>query len=63
MLNTDKAVIRDDIGILRLRQCQPKISCQRATSQHVIATNRKTIGDILNKLKFNNHPRDVVRGF
>ena len=58
----NKAVIRDDIGHYKLRQCHPRITNQRQQSQHTIAFNRKTIGDITNKLQFNNLLRSIVRG-
>ena len=59
-INTDKAIIRDDIGHLRLRQCTPKLHVDKATSQHIKDFNRKTTGDILNRLQFNNLLRSIV---
>lgn len=44
-----RAVIKDDIGRLKVRQCHPKITNERVRSQHIIAFQNKTIGDILQK--------------
>jgi hypothetical protein len=60
MLNTDKAVIRDNIGRLRLRQCKSKLKTERAISQWLVVKNRKTVGDILNKLHYNNLIHSVI---
>jgi len=61
-INTDKAIIRDDIGHLRLRQCTPKLHTESVKSQHVQEFNHKTTGDITNHLQFNNLLRSIVRG-
>ncbi len=53
-------VIHDDNGHNRIRQCHPKIHAKHPISQHVIAANDRTVGDILNKLKFNTLLRSIV---
>jgi hypothetical protein len=57
-----RAVIRDAVGRYRLRQCRPKTHIQTAVSQHVRDSNRKTVGDILNRLVYNRLLRDIVLG-
>lgn len=56
------AVIRDETGNLRIRQCHPKVSTDKARSRAVITFNDKTVGDILNKLRFNSSLRKIVKG-
>lgn len=57
-----RGVIRDETGNLRIRQCHPKLSTDKARSRQVIAFNDKTVGDILGKLKLNADLRRIVRG-
>ena len=55
-----RSVIRDEVGHYKLRQCRPVTHYKKPVSQHILATNRKTTGDILNKLHYNNHLRSIV---
>jgi hypothetical protein len=55
-----RGVIRDDIGHYKLRQCHTVTHYQKPVSQHIIANDRKTVGDILNRLKFNQSIRDTI---
>lgn len=57
-----KAAIRDDTGNYRIRQCHPKTSMKAVQTQSIQADNNKTVGDILNRLKYNNDLRKIVRG-
>jgi len=57
-----RAVIRDEIGHYKLRQCHPVTRYTKPVSRWKIAESDKTIGDILNKLKINNNLRSVIRG-
>ena len=58
----DKAVIRNDTGNLQVRQCNPKIKTVRVDTLNKRTQDNKTVGDILNRLKFNNQLRNITRG-
>jgi hypothetical protein len=56
----DNAVIRNDTGYLQVRQCNSKLHTESVKTRHVQEFNKKTIGDITNRLQFNNLLRSIV---
>jgi hypothetical protein len=58
VMNT--AVIRDDVGRLRLRQCTPKLKNRRVLSQAV--QQKRTDVDVMNRVKWSQALIRIVRG-
>lgn len=56
----DQAVIRNDIGRLQVHLCQGKITEERQQTRQQQDFNNKTVGDILNRLQYNNLIRSKV---
>jgi len=55
-------VVITDNGRTLIRQCSGKTTTERAVSQHIVAHNNKTHGDILQRLRYNQQLRSIVRG-
>lgn len=58
----DKAVIRDEIGKLRVYQCHGKTSTIVAKTRNRTDFERKTVGDVMNRLKRNSTISKIVLG-
>ena len=58
----DIAPVRLENGRLVVRQCRAKLHYEQSTSRNIVEFNRKTVGDILCKLKYNQQIYKNVRG-
>lgn len=56
------AVVRDEIGKLRVYQCHSVLHNEKYKSLAGRDFDNKTVGDILNRLQNNNNLRKIVRG-
>ena len=59
---SDIAPVRLENGRMVIRQCRANLHEEHATSRNITEFNRKTVGDILERLQKNNHIRSIVRG-
>jgi hypothetical protein len=56
----NSAVIRNDIGRLQVHLCHGKITEERQLTRQQQDFNNKTVGDILNRLQYNNSIRAKI---
>lgn len=56
------AVIKNDNGNSQLSEARSQLHTKVAVSRHVVETNRRTIGDILNDLEYDRQMWAVIYG-
>jgi hypothetical protein len=58
----DIAPVRLENGRMVIRQCRANLHEEQATSRNITEFNRKTVGDILERLQKNRQIYTIVRG-
>ena len=58
----DYAVIKNDNGHLQLSEARSKLHTEVAVSRHIVESNRRTVGDILNDLQYDRQMWAIIYG-